>query len=144
MGGLWSIALSFPLTDDTTRRERYVDERIGIAMWLGPTSQFSWCKRLLYNWCCGLYIPAEWRKQVEELMVALKALTTAQASFMFWEMLQLLDPSRFHLLSRRRLPLVRTKEGKEEWCEKTKAADSDSESTYSDSESTYADSYSTY
>jgi hypothetical protein len=135
MDGLWGIALSLPLSNDTTQRERYVDEEMGIVMWCCPTSQLGCCKRLVYNWCCGLYVPAEWRKQVKGLMVALKALTTAQASLMFWEMLELLDPRRFHRLSRSRLPLVRTTGGKEEWCEKTKATDS--ESTESGSYSTY-------
>jgi hypothetical protein len=136
MGGLWVMALSFRPTDDDTQRQHYIDEDIGIAIWLAPTSQLGCCKRLLYNWCCGLYIPAEWREQVEELMVALKALTTAQASLMFWEMLQLLDPRRFHRF--RGLPplLANHKEG-EQWCEKTKATDSDSESTDSGSYSTY-------
>jgi hypothetical protein len=136
MGGLWEIALFAPPTDDATRRERYIDEEMGIVMWLGPISQLGCRKRLLYNWCCGLYIPGEWRKQVKELIVALKALTNAQASLMFWRMLQLLDPRRFHRLSRSRLPLVRTTGGKEEWCEKTKATDSDFESTESGSYST--------
>jgi hypothetical protein len=78
--------------------ETYIRETI---MWHGPVSQLGCCKRSLYR--NGLHVPAEWRKQVEELLVALKTLTAAQVRSMAWEMAELLSsPSTFHSLCRRR------------------------------------------
>jgi hypothetical protein len=133
--GLRWIALFFRHTDDDTVRQRYVYRVIEFALLSGPASQLGCWKRLLYDYSWGLYIPAEWREQVEELAVALKALTAAQASLMFWEMWQLLDPRPFHRLGSR--PALAKKEGTEERCEKTEFTESDSESTASGSYSTY-------
>jgi hypothetical protein len=92
MDTLGKIALYFRHPCDDTRRHRHIETDFReTAMWSGPVSQLGYCKRLLY--CFGLH--AEWRKQVEELVVALKALTAAQASKMAWEMLELLDPGAF-------------------------------------------------
>jgi hypothetical protein len=124
--------------DDTdTLRQRYIEKEIEYVLWAGPASQLGCWKRLLYDNSWGLYIPAEWREQVDELVVALKALTTAQALLMYGEMRQLLDPRPFHRLGSR--PLLANRDGKEERCEKTESTESES-----DSESTACGSYSTY
>jgi hypothetical protein len=83
-------------------RHRHIETYIReTAMWHGPLSQLGCWKRSLYR--NGLHIPAEWRKQVEELLVSLKTLTAAQIRLMAWEMLELLSsPSTFHSLCRRR------------------------------------------
>jgi hypothetical protein len=92
------------------QRHRHIETEIReTAMWGGPDSQLGYCKRLLY--CTELHVPAEWRKQVEELMVALKTLTAAQIRLMAWEMLELLSsPSTFHSLCRRRALQLKWKE----------------------------------
>jgi hypothetical protein len=73
LGGLWDFALFFRHTDDDTRRQRYIEKEIDITMWFGPVCQLGCCKHLLYDHM--LRVPAEWREQVEELVVALKVLT---------------------------------------------------------------------
>jgi hypothetical protein len=124
--GLWYIARFFRHTDDDTRRQRFIKSEIEVAKWFGPTPQLG-CERLLYG-CYGLYIPAEWRKQVKELMVALKPLTAAQASLMWWEMVELL---RLHCSRRRRSPpALANEKGKKDKGAETECTDSDSYSTY--------------
>jgi hypothetical protein len=125
--------------DDDTLRQRHIDEEIEFALWAGPASQLGCCKRLLYDYSWGLYIPAEWREQVEELVVALKALTAAQASLMNWQMWQLLGPRPLKRLGSRPALLANNKEGKEERCEKTVSTGPDSESPESGSYSTHKD-----
>jgi hypothetical protein len=131
LGGLWEIAVFFRHTDDDTCRQRRIERRFHIAMWFGPVSQLGCCRRLLY--LHGLHIPAEWREQVEELVVALKALTAAQASLMSWEMeelllRELLGPQIFRQVYGP--PALADEKGKEEMCTKTESTDSDSCSTY--------------
>jgi hypothetical protein len=117
---------------DETRRHRHIETDFrAAAMCCCPLSQYGCFKRLLHHM---LHSPAEWRKQVEELVVAMKALTDAQAELMSWEMIELLDPCLYRRLRRY---LMRYKEedslmkSEEDRCVRT-------ESTYSDS------SYSTY
>jgi hypothetical protein len=73
-----------------------------------------------------LRVPAEWRKQVEELVVALKALSAAQASLMSREMFDLLCPRHF----RRSPRALANEKGKEEMFANTESTDSDSYSAY--------------
>jgi hypothetical protein len=102
--GYWREDLMTRLEDIAlfVHRHHHIETDIReTAMWYGPVAQLGWCKRLLYQE--GLHVPAEWRKRVEELLVALKALTAAQVSLMAWEMVELLSsPSDFRRLRRRR------------------------------------------
>jgi hypothetical protein len=122
LGGLWEIAAFFRFTDDDTCRQRRIERHFNIAMWFGPVSQLGCCRRLLY--LHGLHIPAEWREQIKELVVALKALTATQASLMDWEMVELLDPRLFRRLCRP--PALADEKGKEERYMKTESTDYDS------------------
>jgi hypothetical protein len=79
---------------DGTRHHRLIETDFRrTAMWGGPISQYGCCKRFLFY----IHTPAEWKEQVEELLVAMKALTFAQVSLMYWEMLELLRPSHYRL-----------------------------------------------
>jgi hypothetical protein len=107
------------------------------AMNSGPVSQLGYCELLGY--ITELYIPAEWREEVEELLVALKALTAAQISSMVWEMAELLSPHTFRFLHYcRARQLKRT----EEDLLMKKAVDTEERSVTT--ESTDAESYSSY
>jgi energy-converting hydrogenase Eha subunit A len=75
---------------DETGRYRLIGKIRKIAMWSGPIPQLGYFKRLLYGH--RLHVPTEWRKQVKELVVALKALDAAQISLMSGEMFELLMP----------------------------------------------------
>lgn len=123
LGSLEEIAFFFRLTDDGIRRELYIEPRFEIALWFGPDSQLGCCSRLLYGYT--LRVPTEWRKQVKDLEVALKALTAVQASFMSWEMDELLNPRLFRQL--RSYPTSADEKVKEERSTKTESTDSDSE-----------------
>jgi hypothetical protein len=98
IGDLQDIALDFRhLYYDQTRYHRHIGTDFRrTALLSGPTSQYGCCKRFLFY----IYTPAEWREQVEELLVAMKALTFAQVSLMYWEMLELLRPSSYRFLRR--------------------------------------------
>jgi hypothetical protein len=121
-------------------RHRHIETDIReTAMWYGPVPQLGFCTRLAY--CTELHTPAEWREQVEELLVALKALTAAHASLMVWEMAELLSPRTFRNLqlrkSRQLWKLCKEEKlsmkravGTEERCMKTESTDADSYSTH--------------
>jgi hypothetical protein len=78
---IWKMSLLWRLGDiaihfsrditDTRNQHRLIEEIREIALWFGPTSQLGWWKRRLYRYM--LHVPAEWREQVEGLVVALKA-----------------------------------------------------------------------
>jgi hypothetical protein len=106
------------------------------AMISCPVSQLGFCTRLAY--CTELHAPAEWREQVEELLVALKASTAAQVSMMVWEMAELLSPRTFRslqimkedqLMKKKKLSMKRAVDT-EERCMRTESTDADSYSTY--------------
>jgi hypothetical protein len=86
--------------DDTDRHHQIETHFRWSAMNSGPVSQLDCCQCLAY--CTELHIPAEWREQVEELLVALKALTAAQTSLMVWEIAELLSPHTLRSLRRSR------------------------------------------
>jgi hypothetical protein len=127
---LGKIAFIFWHTDHTTRRHHHIETDFReAAMMSAPVSQLGCCKRLLHH--CFIYFPRGWREQVEELVVALKVLTFAQASLMAWEMLELLNPRIFrHLFRAHVVCLMKSASDKEERCAKTESTDSDSYSTY--------------
>jgi hypothetical protein len=110
-----------------TRRHRHIGEIRKIALWFGPFPQLGCCRRLLYGHM--LYVPTKWREQVKELVVALEALTAAQASLMSREMVELLMP-HFTSICLRILPALADERSKEERSVKTESTDSDSYSTY--------------
>jgi hypothetical protein len=132
---LMHIALLFrrPFYDETRRHRHIETDFRDTAMWCCPISQYGCCKRLLYYM---LHIPAEWREQVEELVVAMKALPAAQAELMSWEMLELLGPRYYrglrhiHMRHKEEDLLMKIAVGKEERYVRTESTDSDSYSTY--------------
>jgi hypothetical protein len=134
IGDLEDIAIDFRhLYYDQTHYHRHIGSDLRrTALWGGPISQYGCCKRFLFY----IHTPAEWRVQVEELVVALKALTFAQVSLMYWEMLELLRPSHYrlvrciHMQHKEEDLLMKNAVDKEERCVETESTDSDSYYTY--------------
>jgi hypothetical protein len=128
------IAIFFrhPYYDETRYHHHIETDFRRAAMRSYPTSQYGCSKRLYYYF----HTPAEWREQVEELLVALKALTFAQVSLMNWEMIELLHPSSSRFLRRIQMRqkeedlLMKSAVDKEETCVETESTDSDFYSTY--------------
>jgi hypothetical protein len=89
LGSLNSIFVLFP--DNDTLRHHYVETEFRkMAMMCGPEAQLGWCKRLY----CRAYQPtAEWREQVKELVVALKAITTNECEILWWKMCESAYPT---------------------------------------------------
>lgn len=119
-----------------TRRHRLLEEFREIALWFGPIPQRGCCKRLLYSHM--LYVPSEWREQVKELVVALKALTAAHASLMWLEMDELLYRPMVRRVLRHRPAILAEFPWADEKCKEERSVKTES------TESTDSDSYSSY
>jgi hypothetical protein len=116
--------------DETRHHRRIETDFRHTAMWSCPTT--GCFKHFLLYYL--QQIPAGWREQVEDLVVAMKALTAAQAVLMAWEMVELLDPFLYrgnYFLHMRHKEEVLLMKSEEERCVRTESTDCDSSySTY--------------